>query len=544
MDRHAWQEQVEAALDGGERAMLQALAAIAPPAGLPETELVRCRLRAALGDTDGAAAAFPDLAEVEEHPTLHRPWAAAAVDLAVQGVIPNHWGLGRALTRLAEAAVERDDPAVALDILERHVAAALARGAVATARRGVELYLAVVDAEGQQAAGFSRKRRRAAEREAADMARRVDATEPADVDLPDNPDAVAALLAADPEADIRLLEAALQRWPGDVSLLHQLAHAWEALDDEAAGIEAFHRAAAQDPDDVELCTAFGWHLVRGGHLELLEEWVDGRFLPDPDPLVQARGHWLLAKARLDRAATGKARASIQRMLRLDPTSVPGRHLMAAIQRAEGQSEGALDILDALAHELPGDTQGPWHWDRMELGTQLGRWSSVRDSAARLGMPLTPGDDPVDERWSACRVHMPWATGDEQVQPAIRTGPVTARIIGLAAPDERQRYGDVVLIRAQPLDDGAHPEGPLFEAIEALSRGGYRVRAFDGHSPGDEALRAFGHRLMQLDVPLQWWVLAEPAPGAPDLHVRVGLPPKHDQAAVDAVLAQLQAALQA
>lgn len=238
-----------------------------------------------------------------------------------------------------------------------------------------------------------------------------------------------------------------------------------------------------------------------------------------------------------------ALASVERMLELQPDSVPGRHLLAQIRRAEGDLDQALDLLDQLARDLPQDGDAPWHWDRMELGTRLGRWASVRDSAHRLGMPVQPGDQPIDERWSHCRVTLPWVEGgpDQRDQPAIRTGPVTARLIGLAAPGQRQRYGDVVLLRLEPLDDprhpgGAHPEGPRFEALHLLSTGGYTVRAFDGQHPGEEALRAFGHRLLALGVPLQWWEPKEP--GGP-LHLRVGLPPGVDRDAVEAVLGELQ-----
>ncbi len=549
MDATAWREQVEAAVETGDRSMLQVLAGIAPPPGDPLTDLLRCRMQAALGQVDAAARGFPDLSAVEADPRLHRAWAVTAVDLARRGVIPNHWGLGRALTRLATAATERDAEADALDILEQHVHAALARGAVAVARRGVELYRLVHDAEGKLAAGISKRRMRAAQKVGDDLARAVAAAPDADVALPDGPADVHALLGADPEADIATLGAALQRWPASVPLLEALAHAWTALDDEAAGIDAFRQAVldrpADDRDDyAELAAAFGWHLLRGEQLALLDDWVQGHMLAHPSTDVQARGHWLLARARLDRAATGAARASVQRMLALQPDSLPGRQLLAGILRTEGDLAGALALLDAIATEYPGDTTGEWHWDRMEVATLLPRWDSVRDSAARLGMPLSPGDAPIDEAWSACRVHMAWATGDSRVQPAIRTGPVTARVIGLDAPDTVQRYGDVVLIRARPMGDEAHPAGPLFEALQRLSAGNYTVAAFDGQDPGEEALQALGRRLDALGLALQWWVLPTRGPNGETVHVRVGLPPGVDEGSIAPALAEVEAALQA
>jgi len=541
VDQQAWQEQVEAALESGDPDFLGVLAGLAPSSGPPELELVRCRLRLALGDAAGAAAALLPFQEVEEVPALQRAWAAAAVDLALAGASPNVWGLGRALTRLAEQAMERRDSAGALDVLERHIRAALGRGAHAVAVRGLELAESVVDPPDAGSHRLSKRRRKIAEAALAELGLQIAAHVAADPLLPDSAAALLDQLGGDPERDIDRLHAAFARWPDQPSLLHSMARAWEILDDEAAGIDAFARALAGHPDDVELATAFGWHLVRTRRAAELEALVDHRFLASSEPSVQARGHWLLARARLDRAATGSARASLGRMLALEPHSIPGRHLLAQVMRAEGQPAPALELLDTIAADAPQDL-GPWHWDRMELGTALGSWASVRDSAARLGMPVEPGTGPIDERWSHCRVLLPWADPDQQLQPALRTGPVTARLIGLQPPSQRQRYGDVVIFRAEPVEPGDHPEGPLFRALEVIHQGHFTARALSGQHPGEEAMRAMGERLHAHGVPLQWWVLAAPDAEGKDLHVRAGLPPEVDLAAVEPLLAELEGAL--
>ena len=75
MDDRVWTEQVEAALESGDRSFLHALASLAPNTARPEVALTRCRLQVALGDAAAAGAAFPPLHDVEETPALHRAWA-------------------------------------------------------------------------------------------------------------------------------------------------------------------------------------------------------------------------------------------------------------------------------------------------------------------------------------------------------------------------------------------------------------------------------------------------------------------------------------
>lgn len=464
MDDRVWTEQVEAALESGDRSFLHALASLAPNTARPEVALTRCRLQVALGDAAAAGAAFPPLHDVEETPALHRAWAAAAVDLALAGAIPNHWGLGRALTRLAEQAMARSDAADALDILERHVRAALARGARQVALRGVELAQAVVDPPDPDAPRLSRRRRRAGMDAVAALAQAVDDAPPVDPALPASPADLLTDLGPDPERDLDRLAAALEAWPGRPELLHSAARCWQALDDDAAGTDLFARAVAARPQDVELATAFGWHLVRRRDLPTLDAFVQHRFLADPEPATRARGHWLLARARLDRGATGTALAAVDRMLALQPDSLPGLHLRAQVLRADGHEAEALAVLDGVAARPQATPE--LHWDRMELGTLLGRWDSVRDSASRLDMPILPGNEPIDEVWGPCRVHLPWAAGAAATRAAIRTGPVTARL---------EHTGELVLLRAEALPEaeaeveGTRWAGPLMRALRVLQR---------------------------------------------------------------------------
>src|SRR5437868_4160223 len=96
--------------------------------------------------------------------------------------------------------------------------------------------------------------------------------------------------------------------------------------------------------------------------------------------------------------------------------------------------------------------------------------------------------------------------------AWRTGPVTARIDEVAAPDEEQHHGDLVAFDAAPLngeelraaraaDGGEGSRQPLSEysAFRVVTPGNYRAFELDGFAPSAESLELLKQALVQLGV---------------------------------------------
>lgn len=130
---------------------------------------------------------------------------------------------------------------------------------------------------------------------------------------------------------------------------------------------------------------------------------------------------------------------------------------------------------------------------MVVATLLGRWDKVRESARRVGMKLD-GEGPIDEPWSLCRIEIEEADGAKTIHHAIRTGPVSARIIEVARPRDPQHYADELVFDAQaknapPKEGEEQGHTYLFASLQTRKEGRYRSFLVDGVHPGDEALKA-------------------------------------------------------
>lgn len=264
-----------------------------------------------------------------------------------------------------------------------------------------------------------------------------------------------------------VLEAAVERWPEDSSLLLELL---EAL-----------RAQGEHERVATLC-----------------ESVDAAVLP--------MSRLILARSLRDRGELSRARVACREALSADPDRDDARALLAILSRDAGEFDAALEQLEVLVgrHE-----PGNFDWDRMLVATLAERWDAVRHSAKRLGLPVDEATaGPIDDVWGPCRIRLRLADGSERAYFAWRTGPVTARIDHVMHPEHEQHHGDVVAFDASPLnreeieaaraaaDTDEEAALPLHEyaAYRCLCAGGYRAFDVDGLAPSDEAFAALKARL--------------------------------------------------
>jgi tetratricopeptide (TPR) repeat protein len=341
------------------------------------------------------------------------------------------------------------------------------------------------------------------------------ALEPAEaVELERRRAAALAALRAEDEAQ-QVLEAAFLKWPGEVSLMFQLLDVLLDRGDHAR-LE-------------ELCA------------QATGDAVDG-------------AKWYLARSSLARGDSGAARAHCEALLVDHPEHHEARHLLAKVLRDTDELEAALQHFDTLvqAHD-PGNLD----WDRLLVATLLGRWDAVRDSAARLELPVEPGaEGPIDERWGACRIRFHLAEGHDRVYFAWRTGPVTARIDEVVAPGEEQHHGDVVAFDAEPLNhaelaaheaEDSQERRPLCEygSFRVLDSGNYRAFDIDGFSPAPEQLSSLKTELGAIGVVWEQrsgeqYALSFDGESLPAIYAFLGLPTScTDEAAHLALLAATQ-----
>ncbi|MDP9389150.1 MAG: hypothetical protein M3Q48_14835, partial [Actinomycetota bacterium] len=178
-----------------------------------------------------------------------------------------------------------------------------------------------------------------------------------------------------------------------------------------------------------------------------------------------------------------------------------RRLLARAAREADDLAGAVDTLLEL-RALEG-WEEPDEWELVVVATAAGRWDVVRDTAARLGMEVEPGDGPIDERWHLVVVRYP----DGSDAAAVRTGPATARVIDVSLPSEPQRHGDVVVIEPTPLEpfdpEQDDEDIPVFAHVCDLERGGFAGYPVEGDFPGDDAVGALRQALDEAGAAL--WV---------------------------------------
>jgi hypothetical protein len=177
-------------------------------------------------------------------------------------------------------------------------------------------------------------------------------------------------------------------------------------------------------------------------------------------------------------------------------------LFADAARRIGDLPAALQRLDEVLERVP--DPGPHDWDRMVVATLLGDWPRVRESAKRVGFKLE-GDGPIEQRWGVCRIRY-----DDEGRDAwaVRTGPVTARVLEVARPGRPQRFDDVVVFDATPLNAPPETEEErenhafIYPFLANVHEGGYTAYEIDGPHPGDEIVEQMRSTASGLGCELQ------------------------------------------
>ena len=96
------------------------------------------------------------------------------------------------------------------------------------------------------------------------------------------------------------------------------------------------------------------------------------------------------------------------------------------------------------------------WNGAIAATALGDWARARELWAKCGVPLAPGEGPIDEDFGTVAVRLnPW--GDGETLFAQRIDPARARLRNVPLPSSGFRGDDVVL------HDGAPREARAWES---------------------------------------------------------------------------------
>jgi tetratricopeptide (TPR) repeat protein len=451
-----------------------------------------------LGRADEARTTLPLWEAIT--PGDYPAWSVAACSIAAARPEFNQWSLGNrlqsALDHLVKVGAHRD----ALELAVRHGKLALQRGAPSTAQRCLELARAELPRLHKPLDGPA----------LVDELAAAVAAGSAVAALPVPTAELAAYLERqenrNPEQEIEWLSSALRELPEDEALAVSLADALLAVGRPDAALEQLWAAVERRPASREPVYRVLRTVSAAGDGAAVE-----RLLALVEPVDAATACWIRAWWALTQERWADVGEHAARMLEVEDDDDARRLWAAAAMKA-----GDFGTAVRLRRELLARATEPGNdvcFDLMTAASAARDWQTVRETAALLKMDLEGESGPIEESWG--RVNVVYRDGvDEIAYGALRTGPVTARIVEPAAPRRTQHAGDWVVFDAAPLEKPPEDEEErrrfilTFRLAHVLEPGQYdRSWLLDGPAPSDEEYAALRDELWSMDLRC-WWASGE------------------------------------
>ena len=441
-------------------------------------------------------------------------WLEVNYRLACHGVIENDWQLGArfetCLARLEHAGIMRD----CITVAEQAVDLALRRDSQLTAEylvRKVEALIPtlhrVLDAEQK----LSTMQQRCAD------ARSASPAGPQDIDMqallqrpPEDPELALELL----EAGDRLAAGAFRDDPAWVLLKHENL---VKMDRVEAAVQSLRAFVDRQPDSPELLLALGDLLHTRGSSDELLAFLDRMEAQPLGGESLANLLWIRAHYHYKRGESDAARHCLEQVLCKQDTGERqrlSREWLAVLEGEAGNYQRALAHFERLSSMDPDDYN--LVWEQCTLAALMQDWKRLQQYALQLGFDSVAARDPVDEQWELCRI-VPVSSNGEAVHFeedhcfAMRTGPVTAKILTVSPIDRPQRYADHVVFHPEPLNvldhededgnpvDKAGETTVLYRQLGTVTHANYRTFDLDGVYPGQEFIDKLEQALQRLGV---------------------------------------------
>ncbi|XVQ88364.1 tetratricopeptide repeat protein [Microbispora siamensis] len=495
--------------------------------------LLRSQVLATLGRLEEAVDALPDLDVVGDHAREWVEWARTVRLLTAGGSIANTWQLGRILRQWIAYFESVGGHRARFEL-------ALTAGHLAVARQGLWQarlladYAEAVIADLRVSEGLAE---RVAElRAAADAAKELPPPGPRD-----------ELVAYFDAADGRTADP--ERWVGwlwplsgtDLEATRRHTTTLGFLGYAPVGADIYWKTIVEDGDpaaagdeDISYLTGL-----------LIEARQDERVETLAGRLPETRSHLALARLHRARERWEETAAEAEQAVAHEG-GLEARRLWSGAVQQLGDNAKAAEILKPLLDSEEGEEEDVWRL--IVLSTAVEDWATVRAAGTKLGMPIEPGEGPIEEEWHLVRVILPAPDGSQREVLAVRTGPATAR---LAIPQPRgmeYNAGDVVVIDPRPLEPIPEDEQEResfvipFAGVTMLRPGGYTSWFFDGAAPSEDEWAEFNEVLAERGWPM--WVYSDenyrvshPATGEqlPGVFGWIAIPPTVRPAELDAVL---------
>ncbi|MDR0480270.1 MAG: hypothetical protein LBG66_00115 [Gallionellaceae bacterium] len=443
-----------------------------------ERAITRARILVDLGRVAEAKETLPDFNSL--NPGSYPGWCAAAAGIASAMENLNDWQLARQMMRAMRHMKQVGAHRHLFDTAMLHGQLALARVAPQAARAAQSL--------GESALPFLRAPL-GADTKLAGLVAQIAAL-PAQAALPVAPDEWIAWLRAqegerNPEREIEWLLAARAVLPDDEAIADLAASALNACGETDARLALLDKFVADHP----LNQSGPLHSLLNALLENNDYAALERLADRLDAAHSVMAHWVRARLAFAREDWNRVRQEVDALVASQPSMLGARRLAVNAAIYGHDCADALKRLDDI-RQLTQEPEADDDWNILVAASVLGDWARVRETAARLGMELEPGDGPVQENWGWIEVQF----GDEspiQQCAAIRTGPVTARVAQISLPNRVQHVRDEVVFHASPLNQPPEDEEArkdftyVFRVLETVNKAGWQSWMVDGPGPAPE-----------------------------------------------------------
>ncbi|MDP9198348.1 MAG: tetratricopeptide repeat protein [Pseudomonadota bacterium] len=158
-----------------------------------------------------------------------------------------------------------------------------------------------------------------------------------------------------------------------------------------------------------------------------------------------------------------------------------------------------------ASELAPDDEAA-HWNLAIAATALRDWKTARSVWKGLGMPIEPGDSPIEENFGGTPVRLN-PDGDAEVVWARRICPVRTRIESIPFSRSGIAFGDVVLNDGAPVGhrlDQNGKERPVFNMIELFEPGPYSTYVVEAIADDEAAVTRLEELCEARELPVEDW----------------------------------------
>ncbi len=314
----------------------------------------------------------------------------------------------------------------------------------------------------------------------------------------------------DDEIKFFAYEEALKKWPDSPLLVVELSQIYEDFSQFDLGLKVLKEIYLKDKSNDYIQFYYGNYLLSHfGEESYFQEFggVEIDHLPTEEKLNIC---WLNAKAYYN-SDREKSCQYLEACVELKPESKQILKRLANTYFSCEDYSGALEAWNKMIYLEPEEHNH--HWDRMVVATLLERWDLVRESAATVDMKIEDGEGPIALEMEDIRVQFEGSNGDTQILWAKRTGPVTARVEGIAHIADEQRYKHEIVFDPVPLnvldqedDDGykCDSEGYysyLYPVAKTVKSPEYFIFTIDGVHPGEEVINSLEKSLANIGAVL-------------------------------------------